>query len=38
MVIKEIKTKSNIETKSIIGIKTPLDIITITSQYKREDN
>src|SRR6266566_7697322 len=37
-VIREVKTKSAIETKSVIGIKTPLDTITITSQYRREDN
>src|SRR6266568_732076 len=37
-VIKEVKTKSAIETESVVGIKTPLDIITITSQYRREDN
>ena len=29
-VIKEIETKSEAETKLVIGIKTPLDIITIT--------
>ena len=29
-VIKEVKTKSVIETELVIGIKTPLDIITIT--------
>ena len=37
-VIKEVKTKLEIETKSVMGIKTPLDIITIISQYGREDN
>ena len=29
-IIKEVKTKSDIETKLIMGIKTLLDIITIT--------
>ena len=37
-VIKEVKTKLAIETKSVMGIKTPLDIITITSQCRREDD
>ena len=37
-VIKEIKTKSAIKTKLVTGIKTLLDIITITLQYRREDD
>ena len=37
-VIKKVETKLAIKTKSVIGIKTLLDIITITLQYKREDN
>ncbi len=37
-VIKKIKTKSEIETKIVVEIKTLLDTITITLQYRREDN
>ena len=37
-VIKEVKTKLVIETKSVMGIKTLLDTITITLQYRREDD
>ena len=29
-VIKEVKTELDIETELVVGIKTPLDIITIT--------
>ncbi len=35
-VIKEVKTKLNIKTKLVTGIKTPLDIMTITLQYRRQ--
>ena len=34
----EVKTELKIETKLVIGIKTPLDMISITLQYRREDN
>src|SRR6266567_7371124 len=37
-VIKEVKTKLDIKTKSVIGIETLLDIMTITSQYRKKDN
>ena len=37
-VIREVETKSAIETELVIGIKTLLDIITITLQCRREDN
>ncbi len=37
-VIKEVKTKLVTKTKLVAGIKTLLDIITIISQYRREDN
>ena len=37
-VIKEIETKSAIKTKSVIGIKTLLDTITITLQHKKEED
>ena len=37
-VIKEVKTKLDIKTKLVMGIKTLLDTITITLQYRREDN
>ena len=37
-VIKKIKIKLVIETKLITEIETLLDIITIISQYRREDN
>ena len=34
----EVETKLEIETKLVMGIKTPLDIMSITLQYRREDN
>ena len=34
----EVKTKLEAETKLAVGIKTPLDTITITLQYRREDD
>ena len=34
----EVKTKLETETKLVIGIKTLLDIMSITLQYRREDN
>ena len=37
-VIREVETKSAIETKLVTGIKTLLDIMTITLQYRREDD
>ena len=37
-VIKEVETKSVIETKLVIGIETPLDMMTITSQCRKEDD
>ncbi len=37
-VIKEVETKLEIGTKLVIGIKTLLDTITITLQYRREDD
>ena len=32
------KTETDIKTRSVVGIKTPLDIISITLQNKRERN
>ena len=37
-VIKEVKTKLEIKTKLVTGIKTLLNTITITLQYRREDD
>ena len=34
----EVETESEIETKLVTGIETLLDIISITSQYRRENN
>ena len=36
--IKILKVIKEIKTKLVVGIKTLLDIITITLQYRREDN
>ena len=36
--VLEVETESEIETESVMGIKTLLDIISITLQYRREDN
>ena len=37
-VIKEVETKLDIEIELVIGIETLLDIITITLQYRREND
>ena len=34
----EVETEPEIEIKSVTGIKTLLNIMSITSQYKRENN
>ena len=34
----EVKTELKTETELVTGVKTLLDIISITSQYKRENN
>ena len=34
----EVDTNLEIETRLVAGIKTPLDIISITSRTKRESN
>ena len=37
-VIREVETKLVIETELVMGIETLLDIMTITLQYRREDD
>ena len=34
----EVNTELEIETKLVIGIETPLDTMSITLQYRREDD
>ena len=34
----EVETESEIEAKSVMGIETPLNIISITLQYRREND
>ena len=36
--VLEVKTESEIEAELVMGIKTPLDTMSITLQYRREND